>query len=161
MSRAPQASLFPIKIPSKFQAFSNTPSWTSFFRLLELPGSKMLDFWTPLAPGGSSNGAQNRPSGVKRASFSQRWSRLFADLFPRSLSERSWVPLWSIWMDFRWIFDEFGWILASFFYDFGHVSAAASTECQRRLARNDITENVKNMKITAEICKSQTQPKTH
>ena len=56
---------------------------------------------------------------------------------------------------------KFNRTMPLFFKDFGHVSAAAFAECQRRLARNEITENVKNMQITAEICKSQTQPKTH
>ena len=37
--------------------------------------------------------------------------------------------------------------------DFGCFSAAAFAECQSHLARNEITENVKNMQITAEICK--------
>ena len=64
------------------------------------------------------------------------------------------------WMDFGWILNEFWWILASFFKDFGHVSAAAFAECQRCMARNVITENVNNMQITAEICKNRTQPKT-
>ena len=58
---------FPIKIPSKFQVFSNTPSWTPFFRLLMLPGAKMLDFGTPLAPSWAPNGDQNRPGGPKKA----------------------------------------------------------------------------------------------
>ena len=34
-------------------------------------------------------------------------------------------------------------------------------ECQPRLARNEITENVKNMQITAESRERQTQTKTH
>ena len=69
MSWGLQASIFPIKIPSKFQAFSNTPSWTSFFRLLMLPGAKMLDFGTTLAPSGVQNGAQNRKSGAQEALY--------------------------------------------------------------------------------------------
>ena len=36
------------------------------------------------------------------------------------------------------------------FQDFGHVSAAAFAECEHRLARNEMTENVKNMQIAAE-----------
>ena len=64
-------------------------------------------------------------------------------------------------MDFGWIFYEFEWILASLFTDFGYVSAAPFAECQRRLPRNEITENFKNMQILAGICKSQTQTKTH
>ena len=64
-------------------------------------------------------------------------------------------------VDLGWILDEFEWILVSFFNGFGQVSAAAFAECQRRLARHEIMENDKNMQITAEICKSQTQPKKH
>ena len=55
---------------------------------------------------------------------------------------------------------DLGWILASFLKDFGQVSAAAFAECQRRLARHEITENVNNLQKNAEICKNQTQPKT-
>ena len=62
-------------------------------------------------------------------------------------------------VDFRWIWDENAWIWASFSMDFGCFSAAAFAECQSRLARNEITENVKNMQITAEICKHQAQTK--
>ena len=43
--------------------------------------------------------------------------------------------------------------------DFSCFSAAAFAECQSRLARNEITENLKNMQITAEICKHQAQTK--
>ena len=43
-----------------------------------------------------------------------------------------------------------------FFEDFIYFSAGAFAECQRRLARNGITENFKNMDITADICKKQT-----
>ena len=43
-----------------------------------------------------------------------------------------------------------------FFNDFIYFSAGAFAECQRRLARNGITEKFKNMDITADICKKQT-----
>ena len=44
--------------------------------------------------------------------------------------------------------------------DLSCFSAAAFAEYQNRLARNETTENVKNMQITTEICKHQTQEKT-
>ena len=43
--------------------------------------------------------------------------------------------------------------------DFSCFAAAAFAECQSHLARNEITENLKNMQITAEICKHQAQTK--
>ena len=43
--------------------------------------------------------------------------------------------------------------------DFGSFSAGVFAECQSRLAPNEIMENVKNMQITAEICKHKTQEK--
>ena len=43
--------------------------------------------------------------------------------------------------------------------DFSCFAAAAFAECQSHLARNEITENIKNMQITAEICKHKTQEK--
>ena len=45
--------------------------------------------------------------------------------------------------------------------DFGCFSAAVFAKCQSRLARNEITENIKNMQITAEICKHQAQEKKY
>ena len=43
------------------------------------------------------------------------------------------------------------WILTSLFKDVGCFSEAAFTESQRRLARNEITDNVKNLYITKRI----------
>ena len=60
----PQASHFPTKIQSKNHAFSETPSWTSFLRLLRRPGAKMMDFGSPLAPSWAQNGS---PEGLHRA----------------------------------------------------------------------------------------------
>ena len=60
-----QSLPFPIKIPSKFQAFFNTPSQISFFRFLMLSDAKMLDFGTPLAPGSAQNDGRNYPSVAK------------------------------------------------------------------------------------------------
>ena len=45
--------------------------------------------------------------------------------------------------------------------DFGCFSAAAFAECQSRLARNEITKNIKNVQITAEICRHKAQEKTN
>ena len=73
---------FPIKIPSKFQAFSNTPFWISFFRLLMLSGAKMLDFGTPLALSGVRHDAQNRPTGTKKRKFMKSRSAFFGNLEP-------------------------------------------------------------------------------
>ena len=91
-----QSFHFPIKIPFNFQAFSNTLSWTSFFRLWMLSGAKMLDFRTPLAPSWSPNDAQNRPGGAKNAPKTYPGDMRGTDLLSRSLSERSWAPLWLI-----------------------------------------------------------------
>ena len=48
-----QASQLPIKIQSKNQAFSKSPSWTQFFRLLAHLGAELLDFGTPWRPAGA------------------------------------------------------------------------------------------------------------
>ena len=78
-----------------FSAFPNTPSWTSFFRLLMLPGAKMLDFGTPLAPSGVQNGAQNRPSGAQEALYAPVRAPPRegpgTDLSPRAFLERHFV----------------------------------------------------------------------
>ena len=121
MSRGLQASLFPIKIPSKFQAFSNTPSWTSFFRLLLLPGAKMLDFGTPwrsVVPKIAPKITQVAPKACKKVPERRFWPVLavtvLTDLLPRSIFERFLAP-------FGLILDDFRRILSSFLIEFGIV----------------------------------------
>ena len=72
-----QASHFPTKIQSKNQAFSETPSWTSFFRFLMRLGAQMLDFGTPWRAAGVSNGAQNRLIDPKMSTFLGSLSAFF------------------------------------------------------------------------------------
>ena len=86
--------------------------------------------------------------------FFVTWNRLAANVAFGAL-------LGTILFDMGWILDEFSWIWASFLKDFGCFSAAAFLECQSRLARNEITENVKNIQKIAESRESQTQTKTH
>ena len=150
---------FPIKIPSNFQAFSGTPTWTSFFRLLMRLGAKMMDFGTPLAPSGVQNGARNRPSGAKNPLFSLQRAHLFFSSLPRSLSEGSWAPFWSILHHFGIILDEF-WMISDGCWHHFCQSSDIFPDRQRRVVRNRLTENIKNLQISAETCKSQTQPET-
>ena len=70
-----------------------------------------------------------------------------------SVLQCCWAQILSIWDSFFMNSDGFGHHL---FEDFNYFSAGAFAECQRRLARNGITENFKNMQITADICKKQT-----
>ena len=42
---------------------------------------------------------------------------------------------------------------------FGHIFAIRFTDCQHRLTRSELTANIKNMQISAEICKRQTKIK--
>ena len=42
---------------------------------------------------------------------------------------------------------------------FGQFSAMRFTDCQHRLTRSELTANIKNIQISAEICKEQTQIK--
>ena len=42
---------------------------------------------------------------------------------------------------------------------FGHNFAIRFADCQHRLTRSELTANIKNMQISAEICKEQTQIK--
>ena len=150
---------FPIKIPSNFQAFSGTPSWTSFFRLLMRLGAKMMDFGTPLAPSGVQNDAQNRPSGVK-IGFRKLPSRFQKKhLLPKTLSERNLAPFWSILHHFGIILDEF-WMISDGCWHHFCQSSDIFPDRQRRVVRNRLTENIKNLQISAETCKSQTQPET-
>ena len=56
-------------------------------------------------------------------------------------------------MDFEWILARLSRILVTFLQQ--HLQNANAA-----LARNELTENVKNMRVTAEICKNLAQPKT-
>ena len=42
---------------------------------------------------------------------------------------------------------------------FGHIFAIRFADCQHRLTRSELTANIKNMQISAEICKRQTKIK--
>ena len=42
---------------------------------------------------------------------------------------------------------------------FGHIFAIRFADCQHRLTRSELTANIKNIQISAEICKEQTQIK--
>ena len=121
-----------------------------------LPGAKMLDFGTPLAPSGVQNGAQNRKSGAQEALYAPVRAPPPGRVLERTFLQDPFLNvilsiltlLGTILVDIGWILKDFVWILASFFNDVGHVSAAAFAECRRRLARSETTENVKNMQIT-------------
>ena len=164
-----QSLPFPIKIPSKFQAFFNTPSQISFFRFLMLSDAKMLDFGTPLAPGSAQNDGRNYPSVAKNGFRKLLGELLLADLLSRSLSDSSRSPMWLVLdafgMDFGWILDgflmDFGWILTQLFRILFALLQQHLQNANAALARNELTENVKNMQMYAETCKNKTQTKTH
>ena len=42
---------------------------------------------------------------------------------------------------------------------FGHIFAIRFADCQHRLTRSELTANIKNIQISAEICKEQTKIK--
>ena len=42
---------------------------------------------------------------------------------------------------------------------FGHIFAIRFADCQHRLTRSELTANIKNIQISAEICKELTQIK--
>ena len=42
---------------------------------------------------------------------------------------------------------------------FGHIFAIRFADCQHRLTRSELTANIKNIQISVEICKEQTQIK--
>ena len=42
---------------------------------------------------------------------------------------------------------------------FGYIFAIRFADCQHRLTRSELTANIKNIQISAEICKEQTQIK--
>ena len=67
-------------------------------------------------------------------------------------------------MDFAWIFDGFWMDLDEIGHNFSRIMVAFLQQhlqsAKAALARNEQTENVKNMQIYAETCKKTTQTKT-
>ena len=61
ISRILQGINFPIKRPSIFQDFSETPSWMIFLGIWAHIGTKMLLLGSLLAPSRGQNGSPNRP----------------------------------------------------------------------------------------------------
>ena len=131
-----QSLHFPIKIPSKFQAFSNTPSPISFFLIFDAPSWQNARFWHPLAPGSAQNDTEITQVAPKMASENSQGNH-----YLRTCSQGRFriVPGhqcgW-FWMDLGWIWDGFWWIWDGFWHNcLGFclpLSAAAFTECQRR-----------------------------
>ena len=99
-----QNFIFFIKFQSNFHTFFDASFWDSFFKILVRPGTKKLDFVSPLAPSwvpnGSQNrskGAQNRPSGTKMRPFSQRWVALFGASFFLWFFGATWCQKGGFW----------------------------------------------------------------
>ena len=68
----------------------------------------------------------------------------------------------SPWHHFGWFGADFLWICIDFginFKAFRTYFAIRLADCQHRLTRSELTANIKNIQISAEICKSHTQIK--
>ena len=66
------------------------------------------------------------------------------------------------WHHFGWFGTDFGWIcidLGIIFKAFRRYFATRLADCQHRLTRSELTANVKNIQISAEMCKCQPQIK--
>ena len=99
----------------RIHTFFDASFWTSFFDILARLDAKTADFGTPLAPSWAPNGAQNRPSGAKMLTFSQRRCALFPTYFHTYFLERSWAPFRSIWDGIWMNFDGFGYYFSMHF----------------------------------------------
>ena len=84
----------------RIHTFFDASFWTSFFDILARLDAKTADFGTPLAPSWAPNDAQNRPSGAKSRKIELAGRLILPPQFPRSFSERSLAPFWSIWDGF-------------------------------------------------------------
>ena len=128
-------------------------------------GRHFLRFGRDLMPKSSILGAPWRSAGTKMApkiaqvvqkthqKSISRW-HLFAALLPRSLSERSWAPFLRIFNGFGMNFDRYVlncWCISEAFF------AIIFADCQRRPTRSELAANIKNIQISAETCKIQTQ----
>ena len=92
--------------------------------------SRRIEFFGPfLVPSRIFRGPQNhlkspkwRQIYIKNLITRSPFGRPGTDSLPRSLLERSWAPRWSIW-------DDFLWILVSFFNAFPNIFAIRFAEC--------------------------------
>ena len=99
--------IFRPKFNQKFILFlmpHSGPHFSTFWRVLMPKCSILGPPWRPAGAPMAPKIAQVAPKSLKK---SIRLEHTFADLFPRSLSERSWAPFWSIWDGFWMNFDEF------------------------------------------------------
>ena len=117
-----QSSHFPTKIQSKNQAFSETPSRTSFFRFLKRLVPKMLDFWIPPAPSWIPNCTPNHPRDAKMASRTLSHAHPWAVLEPACLQD---LPRSAAEHYFGWFWKDFGWfstdVLICWYTTFGLI----------------------------------------
>ena len=124
-----QASYFGIKNQPKFHVFSGIVFGIPFSHFFKISCQKKW-FWNPV---GIQLGPKWRPKSAKRCQNNTLFSKMVlplcapgTDWLPRSFSERSWAPFWSIW---GWLFDHLsivdgfweppGLIFLWFFEDFG------------------------------------------
>ena len=143
-------------VPNAFQNLFFPP-----FGRQSAPKSRRIDFFGPLlapprifrVPKKVPKIVQVSPKASKKVSRALTFWDPGVELMSGSVLQCSWAPILSILGRFLMNSDGFG---HHFFEDFTYFSAGAFAECQRRLARNGITENFKNMEITADICKNQT-----
>ena len=124
-------------------------TWYQKARFLEPLGAQLGPKWRPKSPKWRKNCIH----------FSNPWPLFWkpgTDLLPRSLSECSLAPFWSILDWFCMAFDGLlhnCWCISEAFF------AIIFADCQRRPTRSELAANIKNIQISAETCKIQTQTK--
>ena len=169
----------------------STPSKNDFlapFGRPVVPKSRRIEFFGPfLAPPWILRDPQNRPKSnfnIKNRQKKQMPQSIFSTQFPRSLSDRSWAPFWSIldgfWKVFAWFFMKFGCIFAAKCADPNRFMRSDSASCIAtfcvlpfvcchsfckllvafNLPFSKSTEKVKNMQRNSEICKWRAYPRT-
>ena len=150
----PQASHFPTKIQSKNQPFSETPSWT-------------FDFWCDVVPNCSILGPPWCQLGLKWRPKSPKW-RQKPEIYEKCLVHWNQLApkvffgalLGITLIDFGWILNEFWWISVTFYLTLDAFLATKFEDRHSCLERSELTENIKNTQISADICKNRTQTKT-
>ena len=165
----PKASHFRIDFWSKFHACSKRLPKPLFSALWPPKCTKISPYWIFCAVFSAPSDFHGSPKSQKKAQVAPKVEKSKSPdclkdgpgncVFPRPLSERSWVPFWLIFTRFWMDFEESAWILTSVFNAFQTMFATRFADAQRRLTRKELTAHIKNIHVSADANSIMFQPK--
>ena len=129
-------------------------------------GPHFLRFWCDLVPKSLILGAPWRPAGPKMAPKIARVGPKRLQKLSRGKHVEPTCSQYRFrnapWHHFGWFGMDFEWICIDFginFKAFRIYFAIRLADCQHRLTRSELTANIKNIQVSAEMCKCQPQTK--